>query len=118
MKRTALKRHTPLRKVNLERREREWERAYGSQDRVSWVRSLPCAVPGCTNQPSQNAHVNPEGDPSGMGRKGDACQVIPLCRAHHAEYHQDGQRTFNDRHRIDVDLIAVSVACRWNEKGQ
>jgi hypothetical protein len=109
----TLKRKVPLLRVNRERRAREWERSYGSEERVSWVRSLPCSVPGCNRRMSENAHVSPEGDPSGMGRKGDARQIIPLCAPHHMEFHRAGQRTFNDTHRIDVDLIAAAIAYRW-----
>ena len=109
----TIARKVPLRRVNRQRRAREWERSYGSEERVSWVRSLPCSVPGCHARMSENAHVSPEGDPSGMGRKGDACQIIPLCARHHLELHRVGQRIFNDTHRIDVDLIAATIAYRW-----
>jgi hypothetical protein len=115
MKRTALKRKTPLRPINPERSKRETERAYGPVARRIWVRSLPCTVPGCRSNDIVQAHVSPEGRPSGMARKGDACQIIPLCFGHHAELHQIGQDTFNRMYNIDVDLAAMVIDCRWKE---
>lgn len=113
MKRTQLRRKTPMKKVNPERRARERERAYGPPERREWIQRQPCSVPGCTNRPSVNAHVDREGDPSGMGRKGDYTQIIPLCQPHHAEYHRIGQRSFNDRYALDVDLLAIITSDKW-----
>ena len=106
---------TPMKKINTQRRARERERAYGPPERRKWISELPCSVPGCGLGPSENAHVSPENEPSGMGRKGDYQYVIPLCHHHHQELHNSGQRTFNDTYRIDVALIAVHTQATWLE---
>lgn len=120
MKTSTFKRKIPLKKVNSKRRAREKERAYGSLARRQWVSDLPCSVPGCTGRPCENAHVNPDGHPSdgpsGMGRKHDYTQIVPLCGGHHNEYHNIGQWTFNTIHRLDVDLIAIMIQDRWLEE--
>jgi len=116
MKRTPLTRKTPLKAANPERRARETLRAYGPPERRAWVCSLPCSVPGCWATRSVQAHVNPEGRPSGMARKHDASQIIPLCGIHHQEYHQIGQDSFNRRHNMDVDMCAMVIDCRWKER--
>jgi hypothetical protein len=104
-----------MKKVNPKRKAAEMVRAYGSPVRREWIRARPCSVWGCTNRPSENAHVSPENEPSGMGRKGDYQYVIPLCRHHHEQYHRMGQRTFNDEHRMDVALVAVYTQGLWLE---
>ena len=120
MKQTQLRRKTPMKKVNPERKARELLRAYGPPARREWVKALPCSVPGCPNHPSENAHVNPEGrpsdGPSGIARKHDYTQIVPLCRHHHDQYHDMGQRSFNDKHGIDVDFVACYIESRWQDE--
>jgi len=110
---SPLKRKTFMRKVNPKRRQREKERAYGSKARRAWVQMQPCVVRNCPNRPCENAHVNPVGHPSGMGRKGDFTQIVPMCRAHHQEYHDSGQRTFEDCYELDLDFSAILTNDRW-----
>ena len=85
---------------------------------MRWVQSQPCCIHGCTRGPSVNAHVSPEGDPSGMARKHDFTQIVPLCSEHHHEYHQLGQRSFNDRYGTDLDLLAIVVDLRWRDESE
>ncbi len=119
MKKSRLKRKTPLRSANHERRARETERVYGPVKRRIWVRSLPCSVPGCQSRDMVQAHVSPaEGCPSGMSRKHDYEQIIPLCWRHHKELHQAGQHTFDRRHGIDTALQAIVIAMRWRERDE
>lgn len=96
MKRTPLRRLTPLRATStLERTTRlrprnakrslaNWKRAYGSEERVQMISRMPCLL--CGSTPSQNAHV----ETGGKGRKADASTVIPLCAACHMEHHTQG----------------------------
>ena len=121
MKRTPLKRKTPMKKIDPKRRARERERAYGPPERRRWIAGLPCSVPGCERTEIHNAHVKPEGrptdGPSGMARKEDYQQIIPLCWWHHLQIHEIGQRAFNDWHSIDVDFVAVYIESRWQSEG-
>lgn len=113
MKKAPLKRKTPLRQVNRKRREKERERSYGPPGRREWVAQQPCIVWDCKNRPCENAHVNPEGHPSGMGRKGDYTQIVPMCHDHHQELHQIGERTFEDRHELDLGFKAILTEDGW-----
>jgi hypothetical protein len=106
-----------MNKVNSSRRQKERDRAYGPPERRAWVRSLPCCIKDCPN-PSANVHVSPENEPSGMGRKGDYCYIVPMCNFHHIQLHTLGQRSFNDLHRTDVALVAVATHVKWLERDQ
>ena len=88
----------------------EWERAYGSPERVTWVKSLPCVVAGCRSFGlCENAHVRG----GGMSRKADARWIVPACRDHHAEMHR-GQKTFAEKYGLDLEAIAGEIDERWN----
>ncbi len=81
----------PVNPVNRARKAANFARAYGSEDRVEWVQSLPCCV--CGRSPSQNAHIRT----GGMGRKSDARFIVPLCAKDHAE--QEGRTAAFERDR-------------------
>lgn len=72
MKRTQLKRKTPLRPVNPERRAKRKAKQFGPQ--ANLCRRLPCAACGRLG-PSDPAHVISRG--AGGGDRGN---VIPLCK--------------------------------------
>lgn len=99
---------TRLRPVNQQRRKREFARAYGSKARVQWVQSLACLV--CLSRPSENAHTPSR---SGMGRKGDACTIVPLCSACHHRLHQVGLETFQRECGIDLAQCAEIIDAAW-----
>jgi len=91
----------PINKVNPVRRAREFARCYGSKARVAFIKTLACVVCGAT--PSDNAHIH--GSKSGMGRKADYADIIPLCRKCHTLY---------DEYKIKLDpaglrLVAASL---------
>lgn len=65
---------------------------------LSFVRELPCCV--CRRGPAEAHHVRINGN-SGTGSKPSDFWTIPLCRAHHAELHLTGAKTFQDKHQID-----------------
>ena len=106
MKRSGIK------PVNEERREKEWARAYGSEERVRFVKDLPCAVPGCGDSPSENAHL----ETGGMGRKADADTVVPLCAAHHRELDDElgSVDLFDCEHGTDLWATAEKVEEMWS----
>jgi len=58
----------------------EFQRVYGSKERVEWVQSLPCLA--CGKGPSENAHT----ENGGMGRKAGYATIVPLCPEHHAAF--------------------------------
>lgn len=95
--------------ANPERREREWERAYGSLDRVKWVQAQPCLV--CGRTPSENAHI----ESGGTGRKADADLIVPLCTEHHTgpEGYDENKATFEATHALDLRAEARRLDEAW-----
>lgn len=128
MKRTELRRKTPLKKQsakalaspgtktgrmrrssvkprNAKRRASEFARCYGSKERVVFVRSLPClACIGIAPLLLFTAHGpsdNAHTVSGGKGRKADADTIVPLCRNHHQRY---------DEHRAPFDVREIREA--------
>ena len=73
--RLAKKTRTPVKRVNVKRKAKEFARCYGSVDRVEFVKSLRCSACGRVGR-SENAHVLGNG---GAGRKGHFTTIAPLC---------------------------------------
>lgn len=101
----APRRRNSSRKKVWRRKPSDFARIYGSKKRVAWVRALGCIArsSGC-HGPVDNAHVPSR---SGMSRKGDAWQIVPLCRAHHRELHDDGYVE-----AVDIDARSVTILDR------
>jgi hypothetical protein len=85
---------------NAERQAKEFARSYGSDERVEWFKALGCCI--CGKRPSENAHSRG----GGAGRKADAHYILPLCRSHHRELHQEGIETFEASYSINLDATA------------
>lgn len=79
-------RQVRLARVNAKRKKSEFARAYGSKERVEWVKAQACVMCShlevATVQPCHNAHTVS----GGKGRKADANTIIPLCPEHHRQY--------------------------------
>jgi len=106
---SALKR-TPIRPRNDKRRDREWTRAYGSEERVQWVQSLPSVASGET--PSVNAHVRT----GGTGRKADARWIVPLTWDEHEKLHRVGVKSFEATYGIDLESEARRIDKMWRQR--
>ena len=104
-------RKTPLKRVNPQRKAKAFAKAYESVSRVEYIKRLPCSVLGCMDKPSENAHV---GAHAGMGLKGEADTVIPLCPAHHRQYHEIGRDSFATMHRMDYAYCARMTELAWS----
>jgi len=63
---------------------------------LDYIRSLSCCV--CQYRPTEPHHAST----GGTGMKGSDYDTIPMCRLHHAEYHQFGKVTFYHSHGIDL----------------
>lgn len=79
--------------------QREWPR------HRKFVRSHGCCVPGCQHMDIEFAHVRSAAN-SGTGFKPHDAFAISLCRVHHREQHQIGQRAFEKTHGIDMMALA------------
>lgn len=87
--------------------DEEFARAYGSLDRVEWVRSLPSVASG--KRPCVNAHVRT----GGMGRKADARWIVPLTWEEHERLHRRGPAWFETTYGIDLDAKAAETEVAW-----
>ncbi len=102
---TVNARKSGVKRVNVARRVQEFARAYGSKERVAFVKARRCAY--CTfAPPSENAHLPSQ---HGMGRKGPYTDIIPLCRTCHVAL---------DAHRLDsllpvLRLVAETIETDW-----
>lgn len=76
-----------------------------------FVRSHHCVVPGCQALDIEACHIRSAAD-AGTGLKPPDWRTFPACHNHHAEQHQVGQGTFEDRHGLDLDRIAAELVRR------
>ncbi len=129
MKRTEIRRKTPLRATGWlkrspylpvhgsrpKRRKRsraEFDRIYGSPERAAWVKGSPCIVPGCLASPCDNAHVIN----GGAGKKADAKYVAPICHPHHNECdnaRNGGKQTFQKKYGVNLLECAARTEAAW-----
>lgn len=105
MKRTELKRSSPLRrrvpvrKRNARRRARLFARNYGPQARLCWT--LPCFSCGAP-PPSQASHLKARGM---GGVNSDDSFNAPQCPACHLALETEGAVTFFAKRGIDKDAV-------------
>ena len=104
---TAIKRKARPNARNPKRKLREFARAYGSPERVEWVKAQPCLV--CRDTPSENAHIKS----GGMGRKSDAANVVNLCSRCHGELHRAGRDSFEACYGINLAERATQLDAQW-----
>lgn len=83
-----------IQKVNPQRRQRNFTKAYGSEKRVAKVKSMPCLLH--PNRPAENVHV------VSKAAGGTYRDVVNLCRTCHNELHQIGITTFENKYGIDL----------------
>ncbi|NIR76818.1 MAG: hypothetical protein GWN53_17465 [Gammaproteobacteria bacterium] len=118
-RRTPLRANKRLRPVGDKKRER-WERAYGSEERVTFVGRMECCVPGCEN-PSECAHLPGSG---GMGMKGPYTETINLCPRHHrhdfdGSLHDLGSvERFDAKWKTDLRQVAKDLQRKWRERDE
>ncbi len=103
------KTRTTIKKRNAKRKKSEFARAYGSEQRVAWVKRQRCIVSGQHSSTVENVHVRG----GGGSRKADACWIVPMTAAHHRLLHQQGKRTFEAYYKVDLDKAARWTECRW-----
>lgn len=89
-----------------EQRDAEWLRAYGSEDRVEWMRAQPSIISG--KRPSVNAHTRN----GGISRKADANTIVPITDEEHRLVHQHGWSYFGLT-PDQLDEHAAETERRW-----
>lgn|GEM_PF-4449434 len=101
-----------MRRVNPERKAREFARAFCSRARVAFIKTLPCVVPYCRSAQIENMHIAG----GGSGRKADAHLIVPCCTAHHAQVHQQGILSFMRAHALGplhLQHAAAATEVAW-----
>lgn len=119
MKRSPLPRPTKrIRARNPKRQRQEFARAYGSEARVEWVKSQPCAVCRVGGY-TENAHCPPKSHAGGTGRKADSRFIVPLCGDRigtigcHGMYDRLGRSVLVAAYNVDFDALAADTERRW-----
>lgn len=79
---------------NPERAKKNFQRNFGSKNRVLQVKRLPCLI--CSRLPSDNAHIVSRG---AGGTKND---IVPLCRQHHEELDRVGVQNFEQKYSVNL----------------
>jgi hypothetical protein len=87
----------------------EFERVYGSLDRIEWVKGLPSVASGLYG--CENAHVGG----GGMAYKAAARFIVPLTwHEHRVELHQTlGRKSFEAKYQIDLLEKAAEIEAAW-----
>lgn len=112
-RRANLKPRKPIPAKNGKRRAKAFARAYGSIERVQWVKDQLCIVDSpltCLGE-IENAHIVG----GGIGRKSDAANVVPLCVNHHRVLHEIGPRAFERRYVLSLAEHAELTDAAWQE---
>ena len=88
----------------------EFLRAFGSVERTEWIARHGSIISG--GGPCVNAHVRT----GGMGRKADACWIVPLTWEEHNELHQHGAATFEAKYRVNLADEAARIESEWKRE--
>jgi hypothetical protein len=97
----------PKRRNEAARQRAKHERAYGPEDRNTWLHSLPCIVTG--RRPVVAAHVVA----GGIGFKAGAEWLVPMIDAKHQELHRIGRTSFELKYNVDLRHEAIRVDAAW-----
>ena len=90
----------------------EWDRIYGGEERVHFVKTLPCCACGrfpSEERPSENHHVRN----GGLSRKADYLSIVPLCAPCHRLIHQIGKKSFVARYGVSLEAAAAFTQAAW-----
>ncbi len=118
---TTPTRKTRVKPVNRKRKASEFKRAYGSKERVAWVKARPCEACNVIGY-SENAHLLGNG---GAGRKGHHTTIGALCGPRPAahDFVWPGCHSLYDEHRssfdqifpdFDPELVAGETCLAWD----
>ena len=119
MKRSYLKRRTPMRRKKAqtapwvlarrkERKASEFARKYHSEEYVEFVHRQRCCVALYSQTCSGTIEFSHNDSHAGTGRKGGYVHGVPMCRGHHVEY--DSVKQFAlDYPGLDLTAVAAST---------
>lgn len=93
----------------LIRREKKSDTRLRSAKHRAFVRRHHCIVPGCTNLPTECAHVRLGTDGAGAIKPSDQFSVA-MCLHHHSAQHAYGEREFERISGLDLRALAEQFA--------
>ncbi len=97
--------------VRLPRRRRKPRRGPDPADAYrAWIRQQP----SCVSESTRNIEACHTG-PHGLGQKSSGYTCIPLTHEEHMELHRIGPRRFQDKYRIDFEVITEGLFTEWSE---
>jgi len=94
-----------------QRKKDLFARTFHSQERVEWIRALPCALTGLEGQ-SHNAHTK------SRGSGGTYEDIVPLSFRGHRDYDELGEEDFEYRYgttKAEVKSLAAYYQQLWEE---
>lgn len=103
MKRSPIRRRSPIKHRNAQRRKAEFARTYESPERIAWMRRQPCT--GCGQGPCEGHHVTN----GGHGRKASADCIVPLCARCHRLHHDKGLSSWWTLGRPNLLAVAREI---------
>lgn len=106
-RKSLLTRSTRIKPMNAKRKAKEFARAYESEERVLWVRSLPSVVSG--RGPCENAHIR------SRGAGGGSADIVPLTASEHGDFHGWGRKEFEKRFGVDLASEARRIERLWQD---
>jgi hypothetical protein len=68
---------------------------------LAWIKTLPCAVPRCQSRFVDPHHTGPRG----LSQTASDRSAIPLCRAHHDQYHDKGRVWFEAEYSLNINAM-------------
>ena len=97
--------------VRLPRQRRQRRRGPDqAEDYRDWVRQQPSAVSESTRA-IEACHTGPHG----FWQKSSGYTCIPLTHEEHMELHRIGPRKFQEKYRIDFEVIIEGLFTEWSE---
>lgn len=82
---------------------------------LQFVSELPCLK--CDSSPCDPHHLKTMTD-GGIGIKPSDSWAVPLCRAHHTELHNQGEKTFFVSKLAAARHLAVALYCANGNQGK
>lgn len=95
--------------ARIDRKSHKQDAGKRSPGHRAWVRGHGCSLTGCGGMPIECAHVR-TGTSGGMGVKPSDRWCISLCKHHHEQQHQYGEREFQKLYKIDMKALAEEFA--------
>lgn len=102
---------------NAIRKIREFQRCFGSKERVEFIKRLQCVATGQfgnTADPIDNAHVCDDGT-KGMGRRSGYACIVPLKRSAHRLLHRNPSKFYATYGAFNWPAMAAYTNAQWEK---